>query len=363
MPSARADWSSADFNGDNDVDFNDWANLMGCFNGSRNPSPCSGDTKGDLDGDYDVDFVDYAELQRQYDGEGRPARTGLTPLGTVRWYFADPQSREVRTFHAGDVLHWSIAVEVSEDTRGLALGDFDLQLVRVSGGAPVGFGDYLRWVPSFDVLRRGAPFGVVGYGADSNGPGMMVSYTGTWLSPWDRLFGVGCSHAPGWVGPAGTYGAAWGVGLASRRSALLAEPDKGYVLFEYFEYFFRQEPLGPGCYRLVLLPSSANVQAPGFDYSVAFDRGHAVPAAAVTGDSFVFCYEQPWRSPIGDTDADGDVDGADFGIFAGCFNGTGNTVGEACAVADLNSDNSVDGVDYGIFASCFNGTGNPPACG
>jgi hypothetical protein len=63
-----------------------------------------------------------------------------------------------------------------------------------------------------------------------------------------------------------------------------------------------------------------------------------------------------------DLDSDGDVDGADYGIFAGCFNGTGNPINPGCAQADLNADNAVDGVDYGLFATCFNGTGNPPAC-
>jgi hypothetical protein len=67
-------------------------------------------------------------------------------------------------------------------------------------------------------------------------------------------------------------------------------------------------------------------------------------------------------TPGADFDGDCDVDGADYGTFASCFNGTGNAVAPACAVADLNGDNSVDGVDYGLFASCFNGTGNPPAC-
>jgi hypothetical protein len=63
-----------------------------------------------------------------------------------------------------------------------------------------------------------------------------------------------------------------------------------------------------------------------------------------------------------DFDGDGDVDGADYGVFAGCFNGTGNPINSGCSQADLNGDNAVDGVDYGLFASCFNGTGNPPAC-
>jgi hypothetical protein len=67
-------------------------------------------------------------------------------------------------------------------------------------------------------------------------------------------------------------------------------------------------------------------------------------------------------TPAADFDVDGDVDGGDFGIFSGCFNGTGNPVTGECLTADLNGDNSVDGSDFGLFAGCFNGTGNPPAC-
>jgi hypothetical protein len=64
----------------------------------------------------------------------------------------------------------------------------------------------------------------------------------------------------------------------------------------------------------------------------------------------------------GDFDLDGDVDGADYGVFAGCFNGTGNPINPGCDTADINNDNSVDGADYGIFAGCFNGSGNRPNC-
>jgi hypothetical protein len=64
----------------------------------------------------------------------------------------------------------------------------------------------------------------------------------------------------------------------------------------------------------------------------------------------------------GDINGDNSVDGVDYGLFAGCFNGTGNPIAPGCASADMNTDNSVDGVDYGLFAGCFNGTGNPSPC-
>jgi hypothetical protein len=67
-------------------------------------------------------------------------------------------------------------------------------------------------------------------------------------------------------------------------------------------------------------------------------------------------------SSAADMDGDCDVDGGDFGILAGCFNGTGSVVSGSCLSADMNGDQYVDGVDYGLFAACFNGSGNPPAC-
>jgi hypothetical protein len=63
-----------------------------------------------------------------------------------------------------------------------------------------------------------------------------------------------------------------------------------------------------------------------------------------------------------DFDNDGDVDGVDYGVFAGCFNGTGNPINAGCEPVDLNGDQHVDGVDYGLFAGCFNGSGNPSDC-
>lgn len=68
------------------------------------------------------------------------------------------------------------------------------------------------------------------------------------------------------------------------------------------------------------------------------------------------------NTPKADLNGDGYVDGSDYGVFAGCFNGTGNPVVAGCECADLNDDLSVDGSDYGLFAGCFNGTGNPPNC-
>ena len=67
-----------------------------------------------------------------------------------------------------------------------------------------------------------------------------------------------------------------------------------------------------------------------------------------------------------DSDEDGDVDGVDFGVFASCFNKSGNPPKTGgCTPAqgakfDFDNDGDVDGVDFGKFSSCFNGSGKPP---
>jgi hypothetical protein len=71
---------------------------------------------------------------------------------------------------------------------------------------------------------------------------------------------------------------------------------------------------------------------------------------------------QPVTFVPSDLDHDGDVDGSDYGLFSGCFNGSGNPPPPGCSTADLNGDGSIDGLDYGLFSACFNGSGNPPAC-
>jgi hypothetical protein len=66
--------------------------------------------------------------------------------------------------------------------------------------------------------------------------------------------------------------------------------------------------------------------------------------------------------PAADTDGDLDVDGVDFGVFASCFNGAGNTISPGCECLDGDGDFDVDGADFGIFSTCFNGADNPPGC-
>ncbi len=58
----------------------------------------------------------------------------------------------------------------------------------------------------------------------------------------------------------------------------------------------------------------------------------------------------------GDSDEDGDVDLNDFGVFAQCLSGEGNTAGApGCNVFDDDVDGDVDLLDYGAFSRAFSG--------
>ena len=64
----------------------------------------------------------------------------------------------------------------------------------------------------------------------------------------------------------------------------------------------------------------------------------------------------------GDFDSDGDVDQEDFGLFQGCFSGSGIPYEAGCRDADLTRDGAVDQEDFGIFLDCMAGPNQPPGC-
>jgi len=64
----------------------------------------------------------------------------------------------------------------------------------------------------------------------------------------------------------------------------------------------------------------------------------------------------------GDVDGDGDVDLADFGVFAGCLAGPGqSTPPGGCTqaqftAADFDADQNVDEADFAVFQAVFPGS-------
>jgi len=66
-----------------------------------------------------------------------------------------------------------------------------------------------------------------------------------------------------------------------------------------------------------------------------------------------------------DADLDGDVDQTDFGVFQGCYTGSGIAQEDpACVNTRLDADNDVDEDDFLKFRNCFTGPGVPasPGC-
>jgi hypothetical protein len=61
-----------DFDGDADVDLEDFLYFQGCFNGPNHPPSQVGCEEADLDGDTDVDLADFLIFQGCFNGPNRP---------------------------------------------------------------------------------------------------------------------------------------------------------------------------------------------------------------------------------------------------------------------------------------------------
>jgi len=64
--------TGADFDGDGDVDVNDFAHFQICFNGSSRPPAAEGCSDADFEPDGDVDVNDFAVFQLCFNGAARP---------------------------------------------------------------------------------------------------------------------------------------------------------------------------------------------------------------------------------------------------------------------------------------------------
>mgnify|MGYP005837764001 CR=1 FL=1 len=64
--------STADFDGDGDVDLVDFGVFQGCFNGPNRPPARSDCSRADFEGDGDVDLVDFGRFQACFNGPNRP---------------------------------------------------------------------------------------------------------------------------------------------------------------------------------------------------------------------------------------------------------------------------------------------------
>jgi hypothetical protein len=124
----------------------------------------------------------------------------------------------------GESVGWGAAVAVSSDTRGLATYQITIEVQNSAGALiPVAL-PQANWTKSFSVnsvgpgeVRELTSTGGVGY----EGP----NFAGNVKTP-GRILGISGGYGLPWKYP--QY--AWGVGLESRKSTLLANPAGAYVL-------------------------------------------------------------------------------------------------------------------------------------
>jgi hypothetical protein len=274
----------------------------------------------------------------------------------------------------GEPVAWQASVAVTGDNQGLAGYAFNV-VVGPSPGPSAGTDgkwgtaddqnvadvqlSAAAWVSSFHV--QGSPTGAAGSVKDAGnagGPGMdVLPSAGNNTLKKGELLQVGTGHLI-WTpfSPPGQDGQTAGVGIAARKSVLLANPSGDYVIHSGT---IPTTGLVAGTYTVLLVPLKTRVLRSGLDLAQG-QPGFLMATANGVGGSFEFTVS---TGPASDFDTDGDVDLTDFGHFQSCFNGPNRPPAQAnCGDADFNADNDVDLADFGTFQGCFNGPNRPPAC-
>lgn len=289
----------------------------------------------------------------------------------VQWMLTGPAQ-----VPQGTAVPWQASVVVTEDSQGLAGYAFTLAVGPSPGPnagadgiwgtpddeglAPVVLSPAV-WANSFRV--GGGTLASVKDPAAAGGPGLTVlASPGLPNLVAGELQQVGASHL--FWDPGDNVA---GVGLDSRKAALLADSDGAYVLHSGE---IPTTELAAGEYTAVLVPLAARVLRPDLDFAQA-QPGFIALDAAATGGSFEFTVLVP-QIP-GDFDTDGDVDIADFEAFVACETGpdllydpgdlpepapgcTQVPDFENRIAADLDRDGDVDQRDFGIFQRCYSGS-------
>lgn len=288
----------------------------------------------------------------------------------VQWTITGPAQVE-----RGAAVMWEAAVAVTGENQGLAGYAFSLAIGPGSGPNAGGDGTWgtaddenlsavvlapAEWVNSFQV-QGGAGQASVKDPAAQGGPGLSVlTSPGTADLVLGELIQVGAGYL------------AWdpsenvaGVGLDSRKTALLADPNGPYVLHS------GQIPttqLNPGVYTVVLIALRSRVLRTDLDYAQGHP-GFVMMEAAGEGSSFQFTVTAPFIP--GDFNHDGFVDGDDLGTFLSCATGPSGAYapagcpldpdGQGHVAADFDVDGDVDQDDFGVFQRCYSGDlpGNP----
>jgi hypothetical protein len=274
----------------------------------------------------------------------------------------------------GDPVAWQASVVVTGSNQGLAGYAFNIVVGPSPGPSAGPDGQWgtaddenvasvqlstAAWVTSFHVQgTSSAGPGSIKDAGSAGGPGMSVlPAAGNNLLKKGELLQVGTGYLT-WTpySPPGQDGQMWGVGMDSRKSALLANPSGGYVLHSGT---IPTADLAPGVYTAMLVPLKTRLLRSDLDLAQA-QSGFLMMTGSGVGSSFSFTVG---TGPAADFDKDGDVDLADFLHFQACFNGPNRPAQQPnCGDADFNADQDVDLADFLVFQACFNGPNRPPNC-
>jgi len=216
---------------------------------------------------------------------------GYDPIPKIDPAVADPFSSDGK---AG--LWWVTDVEVTGNNKGLAGWNVDITLTNMAGTrimdpetTPNPGETY--WQAVYKSAKQAG--GLIKDVGLNGGPGMDVQASEGYGFE-GQLAQCGSAHldwkAFGWTGKAWTGEDTWGVGLASRKSVLLADPQGLYGL--QGGRFPIPGSLAPGMYKLVLTLSSGAVldNDTNFDYPNNHVGGItvAISGEGLQGSEFVF---------------------------------------------------------------------------
>ena len=218
---------------------------------------------------------------------------GYGPTPVIDRDVVDPYSV---TGKAG--IWWVDDVVVTGDNQGLAGWNVTITLTDMAGnriwdpGTTPSSGD-TWWQPIYKSAKQAG--GTVKDLGGNGGPGMDVSASEGYGFE-GQLAQCGSGHldwkAFGWTGKAWTGEDTWGVGLASRKNVLLADPEGVYGLQGGFMPIPNNLPLG--MYKLVLTVNNAAVLKSGSELNLNYPNNHvggitmAVAGADLDGSEFVF---------------------------------------------------------------------------
>jgi len=200
-------------------------------------------------------------------------------------------------------ISWAVALVASNDTQGVATYVADIEILKDGAlfASAVFHGEPLpppEITPNSDFLwvfdYQGRSFGVGAPVTDSarlGGAGMGGVQSAGSVSTPGKLVGFGAGYAVPWdpirgSGKTLTGNMAWGVGLDSRKSVLLLDPEGAYTV----QGGYIDGPFPAGEYTVRVVPGSTNYLKPGLDLDQPLAGNFAEPCqpGQVMGSEFSF---------------------------------------------------------------------------